>query len=186
MERNTKETQIRVEMKLYGQGEASIDTPIGFLNHMLELFAFHSRIDLVVKARGDTDVDSHHLCEDLGITMGQAFSQALNKQGIRRYGQQLLPMDEALTLVAIDISGRATLVYDLSFSKEMLGTLDSECIQEFFLGFTRASAITVHFKNFYYTNNHHLAESMFKGFGRALKDALTRDDDRLPSTKGVL
>lgn len=184
--RETKETTISASMNLYGEGNSTIETPIGFLNHMLTLFSFHSGIDIQVTARGDIEVDSHHLMEDIGITLGAVFNDALNKQGIRRYGQQLMPMDEALTLVAVDISGRDYLGYDVSFSAEMLGNMETECIEEFFLGFVRQAKITLHFKNFTYKNNHHLCESMFKGFGQALKQAIAIESNRLPSTKGVI
>ncbi|MGL5042475.1 MAG: imidazoleglycerol-phosphate dehydratase HisB [Culicoidibacterales bacterium] len=186
IERNTAETKIKLGLNLYGTRKTKINTGVGFFDHMLELMAFHANFDLEVEASGDLHVDCHHLVEDVGIVFGLAFSELLDKRGIRRYGQCLLPMDETLTLVALDLSNRSYLGYDVKFSNEFLGTMATELVEEFFQGFVRNAGVTLHFNNLATSNNHHLAESMFKGFGRALKEALTIEGDTLPSTKGML
>lgn len=186
MTRKTKETNITMELSIYGKRKIKIQTGVGFFDHMLELMAFHAGLDLQISAEGDTEVDAHHLVEDVGIVFGTLFSNQLNKKGIRRYGQSLLPMDETLMLVAIDLSNRGYLGYDVNFTSEFLGTMASELVEEFFQAICRTAQINLHFNCLTFRNNHHLAEAMFKGFGRALKDACTIEGEELPSTKGVL
>ncbi len=188
--RQTKETDIRVSLALEGKGSTQIQTSCGFLDHMLELFAAHGRFDLRISCMGDTHVDYHHTTEDVGITLGEAFSKALGgKKGIKRYGSFLLPMDESLVLCALDLSGRTMLRYSLQPPAEKVGDFDSELVQEFFWGFVRACPMTLHLKQLDGINTHHLFEAAFKGFGRAMKEAVTVDvdfPDAVPSTKGVL
>ena len=188
--RKTAETDIMLRLDLDGRGEAAIDTGVGFLNHMLTLFARHGRFDLFVKCMGDTDVDDHHTAEDIGIALGQAFAQALgNKRGITRYGSQILPMDESLILSAVDISGRDYLGYDLAIPAEKVGTFDTELVEEFFLGFVRNARLTLHIRKMAGTNSHHIIEGAFKSVGRSLRQAVAVDAafaDEIPSTKGVL
>lgn len=184
--RTTNETQIELTMQLYGTGKSSISTGIGFMDHMLNLFAFFSQLDLDIRATGDLDVDSHHLVEDLGLVLGGAIKQALNKNGIRRYGQVLQPMDEALARVVIDFSGRSYLVFNCNFVRQDLGSLDVQNIQEFFKSFCNEAGITLHLDLLYGDNDHHKAEALFKGFGRAVKEAIQIVSSELPSTKGVL
>ncbi|GBU10751.1 imidazoleglycerol-phosphate dehydratase [Erysipelotrichaceae bacterium] len=184
--RKTKETEITMCLDIYGNRETKIATGIGFFDHMLELMAFHAGFNLEVLVDGDLHVDGHHVCEDVGIVLGELFKNNLDKVGIRRYGQSLLPMDETLTMVALDLSNRGYLGYDCTFSSEMVGLMATELVEEFFQAFVRSAQITLHFKNFTFKNNHHLAESMFKGFGRALRDACTIEGTELLSTKGVL
>ncbi|MBR3108113.1 MAG: imidazoleglycerol-phosphate dehydratase HisB [Clostridia bacterium] len=190
IERTTKETDIRLSLNLDGTGKAEIDTGVGFLNHMLELLAFHSSFDLTVQCKGDTWVDDHHSVEDIGIAFGQALSEALDdKKGITRYGNFLLPMDEALVLVAIDLSGRETLGYQVQLPTEKVGTFDTELVKEFMLGFTRNAKACLHFHQLAGENTHHIIEAMFKGMGRALRQAVTIDPARAgetPSSKGLL
>lgn len=190
IQRSTTETEISCTLEIDGSGIFEIDTGCGFLNHMLELFTRHGRFDLKLNCRGDVLVDYHHTVEDVGIVMGRAFGEALSDRvGINRYGSMMLPMDEALVLVAIDISGRSTLVYDLSIPNEKIGDFDVELLQEFFLGFTRALGATVHIKQLSGNNSHHIAEAAFKGFGRALAGACDIDEaapDEIPSTKGTI
>ena len=190
LERNTAETQIRLTLNLDGSGSGNIQTGCGFLDHMLTLFARHGRFDLTVNCTGDVDVDFHHTVEDVGICLGQAFSQALrNKCGIRRYGSMTLPMDEALILSAVDISGRSYLGYGLSIPTEKVGTFDTELIEEFWLAFTRSAAITIHFQQFSGTNSHHIIEGAYKSVARSLSQAVSIDPvyaNESPSTKGVL
>ena len=190
IERTTKETDIRLSLNLDGTGKAEIDTGVGFLNHMLELLAIHSSFDLTVQCKGDTWVDDHHSVEDIGIAFGQALSEALDdKKGITRYGNFLLPMDEALVLVAIDLSGRETLGYQVQLPTEKVGTFDTELVKEFMLGFTRNAKACLHFHQLAGENTHHIIEAMFKGMGRALRQAVTIDPARAgetPSTKGLL
>ena len=190
IERTTKETDIRLSLNLDGTGKAEIDTGVGFLNHMLELLAFHSSFDLTVQCKGDTWVDDHHSVEDIGIAFGQALSEALDdKKGITRYGNFLLPMDEALVLVAIDLSGRETLGYQVQLPTEKVGTFDTELVKEFMLGFTRNAKACLHFHQLAGENTHHIIEAMFKGLGRALRQAVTIDPARAgetPSSKGLL
>ena len=188
--RNTAETQITLKLDLDGKGTAFVDTGIGFLDHMLTLFARHGNFDLEVTCKGDLNVDFHHSTEDIGICLGMAFSQALgNMSGITRYGNIILPMDEALILCAEDISGRSYLSYELSIPAEKVGTFDTELTEEFFLAFTRKAGMTLHLRQLAGTNSHHIIEGAFKAFGRTMKQAVSHDasqEGRIPSTKGVL
>ena len=188
--RKTKETDIQLSLNLDGAGKAEIDTGVGFLNHMLELLAFHSGFDLTVHCKGDTWVDDHHSVEDIGIALGQALADALgDKKGITRYGNFLLPMDEALVLVAIDLSGRDTLGYQVQLPTEKVGTFDTELVKEFMLGFVRNAKACLHFHQLAGENTHHIIEAMFKGLGRALRQAVAIDPQRAgetPSSKGVI
>ena len=186
--RNTAETKIQLKLNLDGTGKADIDTGVGFLNHMLTLFAAHGKFDLTVKCVGDVEVDDHHSVEDIGICLGQAFQAALgDKRGITRYGSCLLPMDEGLILSAVDISGRSCLSYGLDIPTEKIGTFDTELVEEFFLGFTRNCPMSLHLRQLAGTNSHHIVEGAFKSVGRALKAAVALDgSNEIPSTKGVL
>ena len=188
--RKTGETDIRVTLDLDGTGRSDIDTGVGFLNHMLELFTRHGRFDLEVRCVGDTQVDDHHSVEDIGIALGMAFDQALGeKKGIRRYGQRLLPMDESLILTAVDLSGRSFLGYELKIPTEKVGNFDTELVEEFFLGFVRNARCSLHIRQMAGTNSHHIIESTFKSVGRALKEAVEIDPalkGEIPSTKGML
>jgi len=188
--RTTAETDIRLTLDLDGTGLGEIDTGCGFLDHMLTLFAKHGRFDLTVFCRGDTDVDYHHTTEDIGIVLGQAFAAALGeKRGINRYGSMLLPMDEALILCAADLSGRAYLGYELQIPTQKVGDFDTELAQEFFLGFVRSAACTLHLRQLAGSNSHHIIEGAFKAFGRAMREAVAIDasaGNEIPSTKGVL
>ncbi len=188
--RKTKETDIQLSLTLDGAGRADIDTGVGFLNHMLELLAFHSGFDLTVRCKGDTWVDDHHTVEDIGIALGQALLDALgDKKGITRYGNFLLPMDEALVLVAVDLSGRDTLGYQVQLPTEKVGTFDTELVKEFMLGFVRNAKACLHFHQLAGENTHHIIEAMVKGLGRALRQAVTIDPTRAeetPSSKGIL
>ena len=188
IQRNTAETKIQLCLNLDGTGKADIDTGVGFLNHMLTLFAAHGKFDLTVKCAGDVEVDDHHSVEDIGICLGQAFQAALgDKRGITRYGSFLLPMDEALILCAVDISGRSCLCYGLDIPTEKIGTFDTELVEEFFLGFTRNCPMSLHLRQLAGTNSHHIVEGAFKSVGRALKAAVALDgSNEIPSTKGVL
>ena len=186
--RNTAETKITLKLNLDGTGKSQIDTGVGFLDHMLTLFAAHGKFDLTVICNGDTGVDDHHSVEDIGICLGQAFQAALgDKRGITRYGSFLLPMDEALILSAVDISGRSCLSYGLDIPTEKIGTFDTELVEEFFLGFTRNCPMSLHLRQLSGTNSHHIVEGAFKSLGRALKAAVALDGSNdIPSTKGVL
>ena len=188
--RTTAETDIRLALDLDGTGKSTVETGCGFLDHMLTLFARHGRFDLTLKCNGDVDVDYHHTTEDIGIVLGQAFAQALgDKRGIRRYGSMLLPMDEALILCALDLSGRAYLGYELSIPTEKVGDFDTELAKEFFWGFVRTSACTLHLRQMAGENSHHIIEGAFKAFGRALREAVSIEEayrDEIPSTKGLL
>ena len=186
--RNTAETNISLKVNLDGTGKTEVGTGVGFLNHMLTLFAAHGRFDLEVHCVGDTDVDDHHSVEDVGICLGQAFRQALgDKRGITRYGSFLLPMDEALILAAVDISGRSSLNDALEIPTEKIGSFDTELVEEFFRGFTRSCPMSLHLRKLAGTNSHHIVEGAFKAFGRAMKAAVALDGtDKIPSTKGVL
>ena len=188
--RKTAETDITLTLDLDGTGRSSVDTGVGFLDHMLTLFARHGRFDLTVTCRGDTYVDDHHSTEDVGIALGDAFRDALgDKRGITRYGSELLPMDEALVLCAVDISGRCTLRYGLTPPAQKVGTFDTELAEEFFMAFCRAAAVTLHLRQLDGTNTHHILEAAFKGFGRAMRKAVAVDDaaaGEIPSTKGVI
>ena len=188
--RNTQETQITLTLSLDGRGKADVATGCGFLDHMLELFARHGRFDLQVRCTGDLRVDAHHTVEDCGIVLGRAFAQALGElRGICRYGSMLLPMDEALVLAAVDLSGRDTLRYGLNIPTQKVGTFDTELVEEFFLAFVRNAGVTLHLRQLDGTNSHHIIEAAFKGFGRALAQAVAIDPKsagEVPSTKGVL
>ena len=186
--RRTAETDIFLSLNLDGTGKSTIDTGCGFLNHMLTLFAAHGKFDLTVKCIGDTHVDDHHSAEDIGIVLGQAFQAALgDKRGITRYGSFLLPMDEALILTAVDISGRSCLCYGLEIPTEKIGTFDTELVEEFFLGFTRNCPMSLHIRQLAGKNAHHIAEGAFKSVARSLKAAVALDgSNEIPSTKGVL
>ncbi|TMJ68949.1 MAG: imidazoleglycerol-phosphate dehydratase HisB [Alphaproteobacteria bacterium] len=188
--RSTKETDVEVVVDLDGAGAASISTGIGFLDHMLELLARHSRIDLTVKAKGDLHIDQHHTTEDIGIALGQAVKQALgDMKGLTRYADVHVPMDEALTRVALDVSGRPFLVFNAEFVRDKVGSFDTELVQEWFQAFAMNSGVTLHVATLYGTNDHHIAESCFKGLARALRVALAIDPraaNEVPSTKGSL
>ena len=188
MTRKTAETDICLELNLDGAGKSSIDTGVGFLNHMLTLFAAHGKFDLTVVCRGDTEVDDHHSVEDIGICLGAAFREALgDKRGITRYGSFLLPMDEALILCAVDLSGRSCLCDELEIPTEKIGTFDTELVEEFLLGFVRSCPMSLHLRQLAGKNAHHIVEGAFKGLGRALKQAVALDGSgEIPSTKGVL
>ncbi len=188
--RDTNETKIHLSLALDGTGKNKIDTGCGFLDHMLTLFAAHGRFDLFVKCEGDTYVDDHHTVEDIGICLGQAFCEALgDKRGIVRYGDTTLPMDEALILTAVDISGRPYLAYGLEILTEKVGTFDTELVEEFLLGFVRSSGITLHVRQLAGKNSHHIIEGTFKSLARTLAKAVTVNEaykDEIPSTKGAL
>jgi imidazoleglycerol-phosphate dehydratase len=190
IKRVTKETDITVEVELDGRGDSAIATGIGFLDHMLDLLARHSRMDITVKARGDLHIDHHHTTEDVGIALGQAVKQALgDMKGITRYADVHVPMDEALTRVAVDISGRPLLVFKTEFVRDKVGTFDTELVQEWFQAFAVHSGMTLHVATLYGTNDHHIAESCFKGLARALRAAVAIDlaaANEIPSTKGSL
>lgn len=188
--RQTKETRIAVEIDLDGTGRYDIATGIGFLDHMLEQLARHGLIDLTIRAEGDLHIDPHHTTEDTGITLGQAFAKALgDRRGITRYGQALIPMDETLSRVAVDISGRPFLVWQVDFTRERLGDLDTELFREWFQAFAQNAGITLHAACLYGLNNHHMIESTFKALARALRQAVAldpREAGTVPSTKGSL
>ena len=188
--RSTGETDISLYINLDGTGVSEIETGCGFLDHMLTLFARHGRFDLNVTCQGDTYVDDHHTVEDIGITLGQAFKEALgDKKGITRYGNFVLPMDESLILSAVDLSGRGYLGYGLEIPPEKVGTFDTELVEEFWLGFIRNAACTLHIRQLAGTNSHHIIEGAFKSIARSLKAAVAIDTDfadEIPSTKGVL
>ena len=186
-ERKTKETDIVVEMTIDGQGSYDIDTGSGFLDHMLSHLGKHSRIDLVVKARGDLEVDVHHTIEDVGICLGNCLANALgNKKGIARYGNSSLPMEAALANVAVDLSGRAFCSYNADFHTEKIGDFDVECIEEFLRSFSNAGKLNLHVNVPYGTNSHHIAEAIFKALGQALCQAVRIVSEDIPSTKGTL
>jgi imidazoleglycerol-phosphate dehydratase len=190
VKRVTKETAIEVTVDLNGKGRSSISTGIGFLDHMLELLSRHSRIDIDVKAKGDLHIDHHHTTEDVGIALGQAVRQALgDMKGITRYADVHVPMDEALTRVSLDISGRPFLVFKAEFGRDKVGTFDTELVQEWFQAFAMNSGVTLHVATLYGSNDHHIAESCFKGLARALRAAVAIDPraaNEVPSTKGSL
>jgi imidazoleglycerol-phosphate dehydratase len=190
VKRTTKETAVKVAIDLDGEGRSAISTGIGFLDHMLDLLARHSRIDIEIKAKGDLHIDHHHTTEDVGIALGQAVKQALgDMKGITRYADVHMPMDEALTRVAIDISGRPFLVFKADFVRDKVGPFDTELVQEWFQAFAINAAVTLHVATLYGTNDHHIAESCFKGLARALRAAVAIDPraaHELPSTKGTL
>ncbi len=190
IQRETGETKIQLALNLDGAGKADIATGVGFLDHMLTLLAFHARFDLAVKCQGDTCVDDHHSVEDIGIALGRALRQATGeKLGIGRYGQWLLPMDEALVLTALDLSGRGCVGFDVAIGAEKVGTFDTELVKEFMLALSREAGLTLHFKKLAGENAHHIIEAMFKGLGRALRQALAIDpalSGLSASTKGTL
>ena len=190
IKRTTNETDISLTLNLDGTGQAQIESGCGFLDHMLTLFARHGRFDLSLSCKGDTEVDFHHTVEDIGICMGEALASALgDKRGICRYAQQLLPMDEALVLLAVDLCGRSYLGYRVTGLKERVGTFDTELAEEFLLALTRSAGVTLHVQMLSGCNTHHMLEAVFKALGRALKDAVKIDEtcyDEIPSTKGVL
>jgi len=188
--RMTAETEITLTLDLDGTGKSDIVSGVGFLDHMLTLFARHARFDLTVRCTGDTVVDDHHSVEDVAIALGKALKESLSeKRGISRYGSQLLPMDEALVLCAVDLSGRGSLRYTANIPSQKIGTFDTELAQEFFLALSRTAGITLHIQQLDGENSHHIVEAMFKALGRALKQAVAIDPayaDEIPSTKGVL
>lgn len=190
LNRKTTETDVRLSLNIDGSGKFEINTECGFLNHMLELFARHGRFDLSVECQGDSHVDDHHTAEDIGISLGQAFKDALgDKRGIYRYGEIHVPMDEALILCALDISGRAHLNFDVQIPTQKVGTFDTELVKEFMAAFSRELGVTLHFKMMAGENSHHIIEGVFKALARALAKATAIDPlyaDEIPSTKGVL
>ena len=189
IERNTKETQITVTVDLDGTGVLEADTGLPFLEHMLDQIARHGLIDIRVKAAGDLDIDAHHTVEDIGITLGQAFKQALDKTGIRRYGHAYVPLDEALSRVVVDFSGRPGLEYNADFVKGTVGSFDVDLFHEFFQGFVNHALVTLHIDNLRGKNAHHQIETIFKAFGRAVRMAMEldpRSEGVIPSTKGSL
>jgi imidazoleglycerol-phosphate dehydratase len=190
VDRNTKETQVRVKLNLDGTGVYTVSTGIGFLDHMLEQLSRHSLIDLEVEAKGDLHIDFHHTTEDSGIAIGEAVKAALgDMKGITRYADVHIPMDETLTRVCIDVSARPYLIWKVEFSKPKLGDMDTELFREWFQAFAQAAGVTLHVENLYGTNNHHIVESCYKGLARALRTAIAidpRKSDSIPSTKGTL
>ena len=189
-ERKTNETNVKVSLELYGAGISEIDTGVPFLDHMLDQIARHGLMDLTIKCDGDTEIDDHHTVEDIGITIGQAFFQAVgDKKGLTRYGHSYIPLDEALSRVVIDLSGRPGLDLGVNFTRDRVGTFDVDLIKEFFQGFVNHALVTLHIDNLKGVNSHHQAETVFKAFGRALRMAVTPDERQLniiPSTKGSL
>lgn len=190
VERSTKETRVEVDVDLDGGGFSNISTGVGFFDHMLDQLARHSLIDISVRAEGDRHIDDHHTVEDVGIALGQALTMALgDKKGLARYADCLLPMDEALTRVALDLSGRPFLVFRTEFPTERIGEFDTQLVREFFQAFAGNGGLTLHIETLYGVNSHHIAESCFKGVARALKAAVAMDPrqaERVPSTKGAL
>ena len=189
VKRTTRETDITVTLDLDGTGVSDISTGIGFLDHMLESFSKHSMIDLTVAAKGDLHIDGHHTTEDVGITMGEALLEALgDKAGITRFGSAMIPLDEALSRSVVDISGRAHLEWRVAFTRDKVGDMDTELFKEWFAGLAGAAGLTLHVENFYGANNHHIVESCFKSFARALRQAAEFDPRQtgVPSTKGKL
>ena len=188
--RKTKETSISVEVNIDGKGKYKIDTGIGFLNHMLEQLSKHSLIDLNVKAKGDTHIDLHHTTEDIGIAIGECIKKASNKfKGIKRYAHAMIPMDETLSRVAIDVSNRPYLIWKVNLKVEKLGEMDTELFKEWFQAFSQSAGVTLHMENIYGDNSHHIIESCFKGLARTLRSALEidpRTKNAIPSTKGSL
>ena len=189
IERKTKETEVVVELDLDGSGRHQVKTSIPFLDHMLSLFSAHGLFDVKVKARGDREVDDHHTAEDIGICLGNALKKALGgKEGIARYGSAFVPMDESLASVHVDLSGRPFLAFDLPLRRRKIGDFDTELVKEFFQALVNNAAITIHAKVAYGSNGHHMVESLFKALGRALRQAVSRDEKMkgIPSTKGKL
>jgi len=189
-ERKTNETNVKVNLELYGTGIANIDTGVPFLDHMLDQIARHGLMDLTIKCDGDTEIDDHHTVEDIGITIGQAFFEAIgDKKGLTRYGHSYVPLDEALSRVVLDLSGRPGLDLGVNFTRDRVGTFDVDLIREFFQGFVNHALVTLHIDNLKGVNSHHQAETVFKAFGRALRMAISPDNrqlDVIPSTKGSL
>ncbi|MEE2699487.1 MAG: imidazoleglycerol-phosphate dehydratase HisB [Pseudomonadota bacterium] len=190
IERRTKETEITVTINLDGQGVYSVETGIGFLDHMLEQLSRHSLVDITIKAKGDLHIDYHHTTEDTGIAIGEAIAKALgDRAGINRYGNAMIPMDETLSRVALDVSNRPYLIWNVNFSRPKLGEMDTELFKEWFQAFAQSAGITLHVENIYGENNHHIIESCFKGLARSLRKAIEidlRKSDAVPSTKGIL
>ena len=190
IERNTLETQVSIKLNLDGTGTSKLETGVPFLDHMLDQVARHGLIDLDINATGDLEIDAHHTVEDIGITLGQALTKAVgDKSGIRRYGQAYVPLDEALSRVVVDLSGRPGLIYEVVFPRARVGEFEVDLFQEFFQGFINHAAITLHIDSLRGSNSHHIAETIFKAFGRALRMALETDarmQGQLPSTKGAL
>ncbi|MES9681871.1 imidazoleglycerol-phosphate dehydratase HisB [Gottfriedia acidiceleris] len=187
IKRTTNETSITLEINLDGSGNSDISTGVGFLDHMLTLFSFHSGIDLTIECKGDIEVDDHHTTEDIGLALGQALLSALgNKKGVNRYGSSYVPMDEALARVVVDFSGRPYLVYDAKFEREKVGMLDTQNVKEFFKSVSNESKMNCHMDVLYGENDHHKVEALFKAFGRAVKEACKIVSTEIPSTKGVL
>ncbi len=187
VERNTLETKVKVEINLDGKGQSRIGTGIGFLDHMLNLVAFHGSLDLKIECDGDLNVDAHHSAEDVGIALGQAFNSALgDKRGIKRYSSLYIPMDEALCRAALDISNRPYLVFDADFKSERLGDMSTQDFKEFFRAFVNEARVTLHLNVLYGENDHHKIEAVFKAFARALKEAVQVQSDTISSSKGVL
>jgi imidazoleglycerol-phosphate dehydratase len=190
VERNTRETQIQVELNLDGTGTYDVSTGIGFLDHMLEQLSRHSLIDLTIRAKGDLHIDFHHTTEDSGYAIGEAVTKALgDRKGITRYGHALIPLDEALTRVVVDCSNRPMLVWKVGFTRPKLGEMDTELFKEWFQAFAQSAGLTLHVESLYGENNHHIVETCYKGLARALRQAVTPDPrqaDVVPSTKGVL
>ena len=189
VERNTKETQIEISLNLDGTGKLDSQTALPFLDHMLDQIARHGLVDIMIRAEGDLEIDAHHTVEDIGITLGQAFSRALDKTGIRRYGYAYVPLDEALSRVVIDCSGRPGLEYNVDFAKGTVGDFDIDLFHEFFQGFVNHALVTLHIDNIRGKNSHHQIETIFKAFGRALRMAVEfdpRSRNVVPSTKGSL
>ncbi|MEQ8709278.1 MAG: imidazoleglycerol-phosphate dehydratase HisB [Rhodospirillales bacterium] len=189
-ERKTKETEVSVQINLDGSGQYDVKTGIGFLDHMMEQLSRHSLMDLTVRAKGDLHIDFHHTTEDVGIAIGEAFAEAIgDMKGITRYGSALIPMDETLTRVALDVSRRPYLIWKVNFTRPKLGDMDTELFKEWFQAFAQAAGITLHVENLYGENNHHIVESSYKALARALRQAIEIDPrkaDSVPSTKGVL
>ena len=190
IERNTLETQITVTVNLDGTGKTDFQTGVPFLNHMLDQIARHGMIDMTIHAKGDLDIDAHHTVEDIGITIGLAFAKALgDKKGISRYGHAYVPLDESLSRVVIDFSGRPSLYYEVTFNRAFIGDFDVDLLREFFQGFVNHASVTLHIDNIKGGNAHHISETVFKAFGRAVRNAITFDERMrgiTPSTKGVL
>ena len=190
VDRKTNETNISVSLDIYGTGVADIETGVPFLNHMLDQIARHGLMDLTIRCDGDTEIDDHHTVEDVGITIGQAFFKAVgDKKGLTRYGHSYVPLDEALSRVVLDLSGRPGLIMNVDFTRVRVGTFDVDLIREFFQGFVNHALVTLHIDNMKGVNSHHQAETVFKAFGRALRMAVTPDERQagvIPSTKGSL
>jgi imidazoleglycerol-phosphate dehydratase len=185
--RQTKETRVKISLNLDGTGKSSPETGVGFLNHMLDLFARHSLIDLTANAEGDLEVDAHHTVEDVGIVLGTALKEALgDKAGVRRFASSLVPLDEALVQVALDLSGRPFLVYEVDPVAEWIGTFDPQLAEEFWKGFVDGARVTLHIRSVSGKNGHHVIEASFKGVARALRDAVRVEGADVPSTKGTL